>query len=122
MGVYEGRVCFSLCIPYPLYCDILCLPIQLCARALVKMEAPVQLQTPAHVLQDGVEHSAQQVLCSQFSAHAYSLCISLCLSLLPQPFPLILTSTFCDFYVAQYCRDFVKYKCGIDTLFTQREM
>ena len=49
--------------PYPLWCDILCLPIQLCVRALVKMEAPVQLQTPAHVLQDGVDCSAQQVLC-----------------------------------------------------------
>ena len=49
--------------PYPLYSDILCLPVQLCVRALVKMEAPVQLQTPAHVLQDGEEHSAQQVLC-----------------------------------------------------------
>ena len=47
----------------PLWCDILCLPIQLCAHALVKMEAPVQLQTPAHVLQDGEERSAQQVLC-----------------------------------------------------------
>ena len=37
--------------------------MQLCARALVEMEAPVQLQTPAYVLQDGEERSAQQVLC-----------------------------------------------------------
>ena len=57
------RAEYAFLHPYPLWCDILCLPIQLCAQALVKMEAPVQLQTPAHVLQDGEDRSAQQVLC-----------------------------------------------------------
>ena len=37
--------------------------IQLCARAIVGMEAPVQLQTPAHVLQDGEDRGAEQVFC-----------------------------------------------------------
>ena len=47
-----------------------CLHIQ-CAHALVEMEAPVQLLTLALVLQDGVEHSVQQVLCHLFTARAY---------------------------------------------------